>query len=92
MTGFIVFNTKKALKYFVIWKIFIYFVVGNNQIKNILMKQFIKYLGVIAILAGVGVFYAYSVSSHPTNNQLVLGISLVVGGLLGHLLLNKFID
>lgn len=56
------------------------------------MKQFIKYLGVIAILAGVGVFYAYSVSAHPSNNQLVLGISLVIGGLLGHLLLNKFID
>ena len=55
------------------------------------MKEFLKYLGVIIVLIGVCVFVAYAFTSAPTNTYLIVGISLVIAGIVAHVLLNKFI-
>lgn len=56
------------------------------------MKQFLKYSGVFLLLIGVAVLVAYNVVSSPTNAYLVSALSLMIVGLIVHVLLNKFLD
>ncbi|MFI3296041.1 MAG: hypothetical protein R3Y59_00240 [bacterium] len=55
------------------------------------MKEIVKYLGVILILIGVGIFFYYSTLVGAHNGLLYGGISCVVGGLIVHILLNKYL-
>ena len=56
------------------------------------MKQFLKYSGVLLLLIGVAILVAYNVVSSPTNAYLVSALSLMIVGLIAHVLLNKFLD
>jgi len=55
------------------------------------MKQFLKYIGIILILIGVGVFYAYAKSLQPSNTLLITGLCFVIGGFFAHLFLNRYV-
>ncbi len=55
------------------------------------MKEIVKYLGVLIILIGVGIFYYYSTLVGAHNELLYSGIGCVMGGLIVHILLNKFL-
>ena len=54
------------------------------------MNTFLKYLGVLLVLAGVGVlaFYTFGTQS---NTYLITAGSLMVVGLLEFILVNKFV-
>ncbi|MBO5850237.1 MAG: hypothetical protein J6Q47_03035 [Paludibacteraceae bacterium] len=56
------------------------------------MKQLLKYLGVFMLLIGVAVLVAYNVVSSPNNNYLISALSLMIVGLITHVLLNKYLD
>ncbi|WP_158522749.1 hypothetical protein [Geofilum rhodophaeum] len=56
------------------------------------MNDFIKYLGVLLILIGVGVLGWYSIQN-PTGNALLIAATLLlVGGLALHIILNRILD
>lgn len=56
------------------------------------MKQLLKYSGVLLLLIGVAVLVAYNVVSSPNNNYLIIAMSLMIVGLIAHVLLNKYLD
>ena len=56
------------------------------------MKELLKNLGIISIIAGV-VILSISVFKETTNNTiLAISLVLIVIGLLGHIFLNRYID
>lgn len=56
------------------------------------MKQLLKYSGVLLLLIGVAVLVAYNFVSSPNNNYLISAMSLMIVGLVAHILLNKYLD
>ena len=62
----------------------------NNQI-YLVMKEFVKYLGVVLALIGVVIFIAYSQMIGGSNSYLVAGMACVTLGVVAHILINKFV-
>lgn len=56
------------------------------------MKEIIKNLGLIVILIGVIFLSIVVFKQTHTNAKLAISLILVVVGLFGHILLNKYID
>lgn len=55
------------------------------------MNELVKFLGVILILIGVIIFVVYSQTMGAGNMYLVAGTTLVLVGLIAHILLNKYV-
>jgi hypothetical protein len=56
------------------------------------MKDILKNLGLIFIIIGVIVLSVAVFRETQTNTILVISLILIVGGLFGHIFLNKYID
>jgi hypothetical protein len=56
------------------------------------MKGLIKNLGVIILLIGVVVLAVPAFQGIKSNMILTIGIALVIGGYLGHIVINKRIE
>jgi hypothetical protein len=56
------------------------------------MKDLLKNLGLISILAGVVILSIAVFKETQTNTKLIVSLILVIAGLLGHILLNKYIE
>ena len=56
------------------------------------MKELLKNIGLILILLGVVILSIAVFKETQTNVKLTISLILVVVGLLGHILLNKYID
>jgi len=52
----------------------------------------LKYLGVLILLSGVAVITVPTIMENPNNTYLLVGLAMVIGGYLGHILLNKKIQ
>lgn len=56
------------------------------------MKDLLKNLGLICILAGVVILSIAVFKETQTNAKLIVSLILVISGLLGHILLNKYME
>jgi len=56
------------------------------------MKDLIKNLGLLIILAGVIVLGVVVFAGTQTNTTLGLSLGLIVGGLIAHIAINRFVD
>lgn len=56
------------------------------------MKELLKNLGIVLVLAGVVILVIYNYTNEPSNAYLWSAIACMVTGLIGHILLNKYID
>ncbi len=56
------------------------------------MKELIRNLGVILILLGVAALAVPAFMATQTNDTLLLGLCLVIGGLLAHIIINRFVE
>lgn len=56
------------------------------------MKDILKNLGILSIIAGVVVLSIAVFKETHTNTTLAISLVLIVVGLLGHIFLNKYID
>lgn len=56
------------------------------------MKELLKNLGIIILLAGVVVLIFDSTKTHNTNNGLIISGILVVVGFIVHIILNHRIE
>jgi hypothetical protein len=57
-----------------------------------MVKELLKNAGLIVILAGVIVLGIVVFTKVQTNTHLSLSLILIVGGLLAHIVINKFVD
>lgn len=55
------------------------------------MKSLIKYSGAIVVLLGILCLIIYHFSVH-TNGLLVLALVLEVVGILGYIIINRYVD
>lgn len=55
------------------------------------MKNFLQYIGAILVLCGVICLAVYFFAM-PTNALLVAAVVLELAGILGHIIINKFIQ
>lgn len=56
------------------------------------MKDLLKNMGLISILLGVVILSIAVFFESQTNVKLVISLILVVIGLFGHILLNKYVE
>ena len=56
------------------------------------MKDLVKNLGLISILIGVVILSIAVFQETQTNTKLIISLIFVIIGLLGHILLNKYIE
>jgi hypothetical protein len=56
------------------------------------MKDILKNLGILSIIAGVVILSIAVFKETHTNTTLAISLILIVAGLIGHILLNKYID
>lgn len=56
------------------------------------MKDLLKNLGLISILAGVLILSIAVYKETQTNAKLIVSLILVIFGLFGHIVLNKYIE
>jgi hypothetical protein len=56
------------------------------------MKELLKNLGLISIFAGVVILSLAVFNETQTNTKLGISLFLIVVGLLGHIILNKYIE
>jgi uncharacterized protein (DUF983 family) len=57
-----------------------------------MVKELIKNAGLLVILAGVIVLGVVVFTKVQTNASLSISLVLVVAGLLGHILINKYVE
>lgn len=57
-----------------------------------MLKELIKNSGLIVILIGVIILGVVVITKIETNSHLLLSLALIVGGLLAHIIVNKYID
>ena len=62
----------------------------NNQ-TYLIMKEFVKYLGVVLVLAGVVILIVHSQTLGASNSYLVAGMCCVTIGTVAHIIINKFV-
>jgi hypothetical protein len=55
-------------------------------------KDLLKNAGLLVILAGVILLGVVVYTKGQTNSQLTLSLVLIIGGLIGHILINKFVN
>jgi len=55
-------------------------------------KDLLKNAGLLVILAGVIILGVVVFTKVQTNSQLTLSLVLIIGGLIGHILINKYVD
>ena len=55
-------------------------------------KDLLKNAGLLVILAGVILLGVVVYTKVQTNSQLTISLVLIIGGLIGHILINKFVD
>lgn len=53
------------------------------------MKGYIKYLGLFSVLAGIVLFVIHILLNINGNNLLFSGLTLVIGGTIAHVKLEK---
>ncbi|MDD2299850.1 MAG: hypothetical protein PHR52_02040 [Fermentimonas sp.] len=53
------------------------------------MKEFAKYIGVIVMLIGVAFLVIPFLMGTTTNNNLIIGMALIINGMLGHIYINN---
>lgn len=56
------------------------------------MKSFLKYLGPILQLVGVGILTVYFFNQTTSNTLLAVAGIIMVLGMLGHIVINRLID
>ena len=56
------------------------------------MKEVLKNLGILFVLAGVVILIVYNYFEQQSNGYLWAAISCMVVGLIGHIVLNKYIN
>lgn len=56
------------------------------------MKELLKSLGLLSILAGVVVLSIAVFFEIQTNTKLAVSLILIIIGLIGHIILNKYIE
>jgi hypothetical protein len=49
----------------------------------------LKYLGVLILLIGVAVLVVPTLIGIPSNTYLMAGLTIIIVGFLGHIILNK---
>jgi hypothetical protein len=65
----------------------------NKTLKNYLvMRNFIKHLGVVVILLGVILLGIYAFLGLISNTVLVIAALLLLGGVAAHIILNKVFE
>ena len=57
-----------------------------------MLKEIVKNLGLIVILAGVIVLGVVVFTKVQTNSHLGLSLGLIIGGLIAHIIINKVVD
>ena len=57
-----------------------------------MVKELLKNSGLLVILAGVIVLGISVFAKVQTNSNLSLALFLVIGGLIGHIVINKMVD
>lgn len=57
-----------------------------------MLKELIKNSGLIVILIGVIILGVVVITKVETNSHLLLSLALIVGGLLAHIIVNKYIN
>jgi uncharacterized YccA/Bax inhibitor family protein len=60
--------------------------------RPVMLKELIKNAGLLIILIGVIILAVVVFSGVQTNSLLGLSLGLVIGGLLAHILINRFVD
>ena len=56
------------------------------------MKQLVRNLGLLLILIGVIFLSLVVFNQTQTNTKLGISLALIVVGLIGHILLNKYVE
>jgi len=56
------------------------------------MKSFLKYLGPIILLIGTALLAVYFFKNTPENTILIVAGSMMVTGLIAHVVINKYVD
>lgn len=56
------------------------------------MKDILKNLGILSIIVGVVILSIAVFKDTDTNTTLAISLIFIVVGLLGHILLNKYIE
>jgi hypothetical protein len=57
-----------------------------------MVKDLIKNAGLLVILAGVIILGVVVITKVQTNSHLSLSLGLIIGGLLAHIIINRFVD
>ena len=57
-----------------------------------MLKELLKNAGLLVILAGVIILGIVVFAGTQTNAHLGLSLGLILGGLVAHILINKFVD
>jgi hypothetical protein len=57
-----------------------------------MLKEIVKNLGLLVILAGVIVLGVVVFTKVQTNSHLGLSLGLVIAGLIAHIIINKLVD
>ena len=57
-----------------------------------MVKELLKNSGLLVILAGVILLGVVVFTQVQTNTHLSLSLVLIVGGLIGHIVVNKMVD
>ena len=57
-----------------------------------MLQELWKNTGLIIILIGVIILGVVVLAKIQTNSYLLLSLGLIVGGLLAHIVINKFVD
>jgi hypothetical protein len=64
---------------------------GESKLADML-KELLKNAGLLIILAGVIVLGVTVFTKIQTNSHLSLSLGLIVGGLIAHIVINKFVE
>jgi len=72
--------------------IFCIYLSGVQQPSAEMTKDLLKNAGLLVILAGVIVLGVVVFTKVQTNSHLTLSLALIIGGLVAHILINKFVD
>jgi hypothetical protein len=57
-----------------------------------MLKELLKNTGLLVILAGVIILGVVVFTKVQTNAHLALSLVLIVGGLITHIIINKYVD
>ena len=57
-----------------------------------MLKELLKIAGLLVILAGVIILGVVVFTKVQTNSHLTFSLILIVGGLLAHIMINKYVD